>query len=114
MVENKLDKTECCSIELNWTSISGCIDHILEGSKCDVCDTIYEKRNTGSVLYVRKPNDTYRCGDCGRPVFPAEVIHPVHDGLFPLSGSGRTETENVPYCVECEDKPSVDGSFIDK
>lgn len=55
---------------------------------------------------------TPECAQCGGEVLAAKVAHPVHDGLFPLSGSGECRYETVPYCPRCEVKPAFHGAPI--
>jgi hypothetical protein len=62
--------------------------------------------------YLRQEDGSYKCRDCGSDILAAKVAHPIHDGPFPLSGSGRCEYENVPYCPKCERKPSFHGSPV--
>jgi len=57
-------------------------------------------------------NQYYSCVGCGSEVQSVLVAHPIHDGPFPLSGSGRCSYEQVPFCPKCEEKPSSHGSFI--
>jgi hypothetical protein len=49
---------------------------------------------------------------CGTELLGAKVYHPIHDGPFPLSGSGRVEIETVPYCPTCQEKPKEQGAPI--
>lgn len=49
---------------------------------------------------------------CGTTLLGARVFHPVHDGPFELSGSGRVVHEIVPYCPTCEERPSERGAPI--
>ena len=42
----------------------------------------------------------------------AQVAHPIRDGIFPLSGSGKCKYEFVPYCPKCETEPSFHGSPV--
>ncbi|MEX0933091.1 MAG: hypothetical protein WDZ77_03280 [Candidatus Pacearchaeota archaeon] len=76
------------------------------------------KNMKGSVVYIATSDEqdyqnvTYSCVDCGVDVEGAKVAHPIHDGPFPLSGSGRCEYEVVPYCPNCEEKPRYHGSPI--
>lgn len=49
---------------------------------------------------------------CGTVLMGAQVAHPIHDGPFPLSGSGQVRLETVPYCPTCEEKPSYHGRPI--
>ena len=47
---------------------------------------------------------------CGEIVLGAMIAHPIWDGPFPESGSGRCHYELWPYCPECEEKPGFHGS----
>lgn len=67
--------------------------------------------NEGGGKYINCGDD-FVCRDCGSDIMGARVAHPIHDGPFPLSGSGRCEYETVPYCPECDDKPNFHGSPI--
>ncbi len=67
-----------------------------------------------SVVYkIKTENDkgeqTYECAQCGGGIIGARVAHPIWDGPFPCSGSGRCHYERVPYCPKCEKEPSFDG-----
>ncbi len=63
---------------------------------------------------VRKEGDNqeYVCNSRDSEILGATVAHPIHDGPFPLSGSGKCEYETVPYCPKCEQRPSFHGSPI--
>lgn len=50
---------------------------------------------------------------CGTEIQGARVAHPIHDGPFPLSGSGRCYYETVPFCPKCETEPSFHGAPVD-
>ena len=50
---------------------------------------------------------------CGTEIMGARVAHPIWDGPFPMSGSGRCHYETVPYCPNCETEPNFHGSPID-
>lgn len=68
-----------------------------------------------SVVYrikTKKGEQTYECAQCGEEILDAEVAHPIWDGPFPCSGSGRCHYEAVPYCPKCETKPSFNGTPI--
>lgn len=104
----------CCTVPLTWKDCSEPgADHKIQGAQCSVCKTVYERRNTGTAVYVnRDGKDDYHCATCGSTIQAAKVAHPIHDGPFPLSGSGKCEYENVPYCPQCETQPSLRGSII--
>ena len=70
-----------------------------------------------SPIYKAVNNDAtgskgWKCNDCGSDIMSATVAHPIHDGPFPLSGSGQCHYEDVPYCPKCEEKPNYNGSSI--
>lgn len=50
---------------------------------------------------------------CGTEIEGATVAHPIWDGPFPMSGSGRCHYETIPYCPKCETKPDFRGAPID-
>lgn len=106
------DLRECHETELEWQALGG-RDHQIEGAQCKFCETIYERRNTGKVMYIhRKDSDSYICGTCGSEIQGTKVAHPIHDGPFPLSGAGKCQYETVPYCPKCEEEPNFHGSII--
>lgn len=72
-----------------------------------------KKHNPGQI-YVAKVigGDGWKCVKCATVILGAQVAHPIHDGPFPLSGSGECSYENAPYCPTCEEKPSFHGSII--
>lgn len=70
-----------------------------------------------SVVYKVKSEDekgsaSYECAQCGNEILSATVAHPIHDGPFPLSGSGECHYEAVPYCPRCEKKPDFHGTPV--
>ena len=100
---------KCCKKDLVWTRISGSWqNHTIERSCCPLCKTVRDRKD--GIVYTKK-GDTYLC-HCGAEVSTAEVLHPIHDGPFPLSGSGRVKTEMAPFCPVCEIKPSSSGKII--
>lgn len=46
-----------------------------------------------------------RCEKCTGVKLTKEVYDSIHDGSFPLSGSGRTKRRIVEYCPECNPEP---------
>ena len=72
------------------------------------------KKEDASKKTTRQPDGTYVCNMCGSSIKVTTVAHSIHDGPFPLSGSGRCEYEEVPYCPNCEQKPSFHGTPIKK
>ena len=49
---------------------------------------------------------------CGNLIVSAVVHHPVWNKLIPLSGSGRVQIEDRPYCSGCQQQPSERGSPV--
>lgn len=49
---------------------------------------------------------------CGTTLLSVTVAHPIHDGPWPGSGSGRCEYESISYCPRCQQKPSSQGEPI--
>jgi hypothetical protein len=54
-------------------------------------------------------NGDYICKICGTEILAIVVIFSIHDGPFPLSGSGKTIRQNFPYCPKCETRPEIHG-----
>ena len=72
-------------------------------------DAEYERRK---AKFIKQADGTYKCKDCDSTILSTTVAHPIHDGPFPLSGSGRCKYEAVPYCPKCEKKPDFHGAAI--
>ncbi|MDD2678685.1 MAG: hypothetical protein PHT91_00710 [Candidatus Nanoarchaeia archaeon] len=73
---------------------------------------LYVRNKDSGVVYRHLNNGDLECVSCGSEILGARVAHPVHNGPFPLSGSGQCRYEDVPYCPKCEKKPNGHGSFI--
>lgn len=71
----------------------------------------YNKKIGSNIIYMNNGED-FVCLDCDSEILAIEVAHPIHDGPFPMSGSGKCEYEQVPYCPTCEEKPNYNGSPI--
>ncbi|MEX2436907.1 MAG: hypothetical protein WD471_01970 [Candidatus Paceibacterota bacterium] len=56
--------------------------------------------------YYRLPDMTYACWSCGEEILVKTQHVSIHDGPFPMSGSGRVEHKQIPYCPSCEEVPS--------
>jgi len=52
------------------------------------------------------------CKTCKSQIMAVQVHHPIWDGPFPMSGSGRVHITLAPYCPQCEYAPSERGSPI--
>lgn len=76
----------------------------------------FMRKPGNSIVYKvskdEKGKFSYNCVSCEGVIMSATVAHSIHDGPFPLSGSGRCEYEEVPYCQNCEEKPNYHGSPI--
>ena len=57
---------------------------------------------------IQRPDMTWQ-HKCGATIQTARVHHPIHDGPFPLSGGGRVQVEEIPYCPRCELTPDWQG-----
>jgi hypothetical protein len=62
------------------------------------------------VVSENQGNQEYVCNTCGSEIQGVSVAHPIQDGPFPLSGSGKCAYEDVPYCPKCEQKPNFHGA----
>ena len=71
-------------------------------------------RKRGTEIIYKKVSDGYECNSCGGEIMSATVAHPIWDGPFPLSGSGKVKNEEVPYFPNCEEEPNFNGSPITK
>ncbi len=52
------------------------------------------------------------CEKCGLPKLSKIVVHSVHDGLWPKSGSGEVRRVTVSWCDLCEPEPISPGPPI--
>ena len=104
---------KCCETELLFVQT----DVSVSQAQCSKCSTCYQKRylDPNSKVYkTTNEGSDWFCTTCGSEIQGVTVLHPIHDGPFPLSGSGKVATEMVPYCPQCEKPPSSHGSFITK
>ena len=67
-----------------------------------------EAKEKEKNYYINEAGD-YACKDCQSDILCVTVIFSIHDGPFPLSGSGKTTRQNFPYCPKCEEKPEIRG-----
>jgi len=56
--------------------------------------------------------DDLVCRRCGAKAVTETVAHPIWDGPFPMSGGGSCHYEGIPYCPNCDERPSSHGSPI--
>ena len=85
-----------------------------------------QKRKPGNFDLYEKHGDQWRCKTCSGTIMAVTVLHPIWDGPFPCSGSGRVQRGEdsqtkpnsggvfsiLPYCPLCEEKPSSQGAPI--
>jgi hypothetical protein len=98
---------ECvkCKRELKFNT-----NYFPETADCE-CGAKYRRKPGAVNMYIQRGDD-FLCTVCGEKIMAAEVAHSIHDGPFPLSGSGRVQYEAVPYCPKCEKEPSFHGMPI--
>jgi len=75
-------------------------------------DLALQTKTRDTSKYVKQGDGTYKCRDCGETILAARIAHPIWDGPFAMSGSGRCSYEQVPYCPKCEPKPDFNGSPV--
>ncbi|MEA3329988.1 MAG: hypothetical protein U9Q06_04565 [Nanoarchaeota archaeon] len=75
-------------------------------------DGVEYHRKKGSQIAYRKVEDGFECVECGSEIQAGRVAHPIWDGPFPMSGSGKCHYKQVPYCPKCEKEPNFHGSPI--
>lgn len=59
------------------------------------------------------PGEGWKCKKCGTWLEQCTGYASVHDGPFPLSGSGRVLHYAYPYCPTCEPNPGNPSTFVD-
>lgn len=110
-----MERNNCCDLEkLTWIvaqSGSG-IDYPIEISQCEICKTCYHRKSGSKIIYVQTGIEDFNCFACGTEIIAAKVAHPIHDGPFPQSGSGKCFYEYVPCCPKCEGAPAYHGTPI--
>lgn len=67
-------------------------------------ETFKKKVEEREKNYYQEDGEWY-CKKCHAIVMSINSIVSIHDGPFPLSGSGKTAEVGVPYCPECEEEP---------
>lgn len=90
---------------------------LLDGVVCAVAPSSREKpesekRAPGDESNWKKVDDRWVCKTCEATVMAVQVAHPIHDGPFPMSGSGECRYEEVGYCPNCERKPNFHGAPV--
>lgn len=110
MAEAKKEKTYyTCNFE---GCTFGCDKDDGQAAHAHVTQNAGHLLNEGFGKYVHKADGDFVCRDCGGDIMGKRVAHAIHDGPFPLSGSGQCEYETVPYCKKCDAEPSFHASPI--
>ncbi len=115
MAENK--DLKCCDKSLEFILVKGDSWQAYkpETATCSKCKTYYERKPGKDFEYkqVGGKEGGYVCTSDSQEIMGARVAHPIWDGPFPMSGSGRCEYETVPYCSKHEQKPDFHGTPIE-
>ena len=85
-----------------------------------MAEAVKTKRSSGQIKdgeWLVLTESTGNCDvgythNCGAKILGKTVAHPIWDGPFPCSGSGKCEYESVPYCPVCEEEPNSSGEPI--
>lgn len=72
-----------------------------------------EKRKAGNFDNYRPDGSGYRCKDCNAVLMAVSVAHSIHFKDMHGAGGGDVQREEVPYCPNCELKPSPYGTPIE-
>jgi hypothetical protein len=75
-------------------------------------EEIAARERSDTVRYERQQDSSYVCRECGTAVLKIRVAHPIWDGPFPTSGSGKCRYEEVFYCPSCEREPNPSGAPV--
>ena len=113
MPKQETPEITCCGETLEFKAQEGWADwqsYRPEISGCGSCEAYFEKKPEEKIAYKRsKGEEHYQCTNCGKGINTVTRAHPIHDGPFPLSGSGQCKYQSVPYCPKCEEKPNESG-----
>lgn len=111
-----LKPAECCQKQLEFKvqqGWNGWEAYKPETAECQDCKTYFERKPQSKVVYKMNKGRGYNCLNCGLEILAEKVAHPIWDGPFPMSGSGKCHYETVPYCPKCEPKPDFHGTPIE-
>ena len=67
--------------------------------------TATKKRKSGNFDFYERKGNEWICKTCGSTIAALVKYFPIWDGPFPCSGSGEVESQQLPYCPNCEEKP---------
>lgn len=68
-----------------------------------------ERKATEKEKNYKVVNGDFKCKTCDSDILATTVIFSIHDGPFPMSGSGKTFKQHFPYCPKCESRPDIHG-----
>ncbi len=90
----------------------------MQQTKRQSAQIVADKKKVGHKIWLVLSESTGKEGvgfkhKCGAEIQGKQVSHSIHDGPFPLSGSGQVRTETVPFCPNCELEPNQYGAPID-
>ncbi len=86
-----------------WNSIDGKEFKVMQGKQ----EMIRAVEGFARVILLMNPFESVYnlCEKCGGVRLVETVYDSIHDGPFPLSGSGKTIARDVEYCPKCDPKP---------
>lgn len=105
----------CCEEKLKFKRSERGLSYHPEDAICLKCGKEYERNPNSQLIYTEIKVDNksvWFCCQCGSVIMAERVAHPIWDGPFPMSGSGECYYEPVPYCPNCETKPSFHGTPV--
>ena len=93
-----------------WNSVNG-KEYVRLKGKAKVLRAI---ESYARVVLLQDPFDSVfpTCEKCNGSKIEKTVMDSIHDGPFPLSGSGKTRGRTVLYCPSCDPEPQ--GTFLDR
>ena len=107
---------ECCGKDLEFVLQEGEVwqSYRPEVATCGICGASYQRKRNSEIAYKAETEEgkKYVCTVCGTTIMAAKISHAIHDGPFPLSGSGKVQYEIEPYCPNCEEEPKPNGMPI--
>lgn len=99
-----------CNVEMELRQESG-LEKKISIYRCGTCKNEFHAFS-GVIARYRDKEEDFVCTKCGSEILTRTVAHTVRDGLFAFSGSGKVQTETVPYCPKCEHIPGYHGKAV--